>query len=85
MDTNQKSIIRTILQSEITWLVFTIATVMAFVTTVVLPIQAIQLELVHIHTVISENKTFTEKALNEHQDLRSRVDILETEYRQLTK
>ena len=86
MDTNQeKSLVRMILQSEITWLVFTVGVVMTFVTTVILPIQNMQIQLTDIHKDISENKEFTERALEEHLDLRSRVDVLETKVHQLLK
>ena len=71
-------LIRSILQNEITWLVFIIGGVMGFVSTVVIPLNNVQATLVQIQKDIQNDKVQIEKGISEHADLRSRLDVLET-------
>lgn len=52
----EASAIRAILKSELTWLVFVIATMMGIVTTIVLPLQKVQLDIANISLQLSESK-----------------------------
>jgi hypothetical protein len=74
----QQNIIRTLLKNEITWLLFIIAGVMGFVAQVILPLQRMSLQLTQIQMDLADTKKNYQTALMEHQDLRSRVDIIET-------
>lgn len=66
----EQSIIRQVLRSEITWILFLISGIWAFVTTVVMPIQALQLGQTKIQEQLaSESKRYLE---NEN-----RINILE--------
>jgi hypothetical protein len=74
----QQNIIRTLLKNEITWLLFIIAGVMGFVAQIILPLQRMSLQLTQIQMDLADTKKNYQTALMEHQDLRSRVDIIET-------
>jgi uncharacterized membrane protein YccF (DUF307 family) len=57
----QETVVRSVLKSEITWLIFVIVTIMGFVTSVVMPLQKVQLDIANISLQISENKIIYER------------------------
>jgi len=81
----EKITIRKIMQNEFTWIVMIIASVMGFVSQVILPIQSMQIQLTQIQQIILETKQNYQIAMQEHQSLRSRVDIIETKLNNLAK
>lgn len=56
-----KDAVRSVLKSEITWLVFIVATMMGIVTTIVMPLQKVQLDISNIALQLSENKIVYER------------------------
>jgi len=53
MSQEKENIVRSVLKSEITWAVFLIGGVMGFISTVVLPIQKLQLDVSQIRVDIA--------------------------------
>lgn len=82
-ETNKDNVFRAILRNELTWLFFIIAGVMGFVAQVILPLQRMSLQLTQIQIDLADTKKNYLTALEEHQALRSRVDILETKLQPL--
>jgi hypothetical protein len=78
---NQTSIVRQILQHELTWIVSIIAGVWGFVTTVILPISSIQTTLSYIQSDIVVNKESLTDIIIENKDLEGRVKTLEIIHR----
>ena len=70
--------VRTILRSEITWLISFIALIMGFVSTVVLPLQSLQIQLSSVQADITRESVKFEK-------LEERVSTVEKGYVKLTK
>ena len=70
--------VRTILRSEITWLISFIALIMGFVSTVVLPLQSLQIQLTEVQTDITKEAVRYDK-------LEERVSTVEKGYVKLTK
>ena len=50
MEEKQQNAVRTALRSEITWLISFIICLMGFVTTVIMPLQKVQIQLAQIQT-----------------------------------
>lgn len=53
-DQRNESIVRQVLKNEITWLVMLVATIMAFVYNVIIPVNQIQLQLLQVQKDIAE-------------------------------
>lgn len=53
----EQNTIRTVLRSEITWLISFIVCVMGFVTTVIMPLQKVQIQLAQIQTELQSNNS----------------------------
>jgi len=77
--------IRKIMQNEFTWLAMIIAAVMGFVSSVILPLQKIQIQLIQIQADISETQRDYQIAITEYNSLRSRIDVVETKINNLAK
>lgn len=58
---NSSDNMRSLLKSEITWLVFVVITMMGIVTTIVMPLQKVQLELSNIALQLGEDKIIYER------------------------
>lgn len=56
-DEDNDNIVRSILRSEITWVVFLVGGIMAFVSTVILPLQKIQIDVANIQTTLNDSRT----------------------------
>ena len=65
----EASIVRQILRSEITWLVFIVGGIWAFVQTVILPINTIQSQLASIQTTLGLDKDRLQTIEQDHKDL----------------
>lgn len=53
---NQENIVRSVLKSEITWILFLVGGIMGFVTTVILPLQSIQMQISQIQKDLLEQR-----------------------------
>lgn len=67
---NEQNILRTILRSEVTWVISIVVVVWSFVTTVVLPIQKLQINVEDIKLQLA-------KESERYIDTEGRVTILE--------
>lgn len=75
METNA---IRKVLRSEITWVVFTAGFLWGFVTTVVLPLQRLQIQIAQIQTDLSSQNKKYDDLSTVVNTLINRVSIVET-------
>ena len=69
----ETNLIRSVLKSEITWLILIITGIMSFVSAVVLPIQHIQLQIEDVQLAIQNIQT-TEKSTS-NQTTQNTLDI----------
>ena len=69
MKAPEESILRKAFRHEITWLIFLIGAIMAFVYNVIIPVNAIQLQLVQIQADIANIKTFDPRITDNANDL----------------
>lgn len=74
-----ESFIRAVLQNEITWLFLIITGVFGFVSTVVLPIQKLQLQVTQIQTDLTDSKLGYKDILENYNDLSTRVTTIESD------
>jgi len=79
------TIVRQILQHEITWVIMIIAGVWGFVNTVILPISNIQVTLSQIQTDITQSKADFKLGELERLQNKSRLDVLETKVDNIIK
>ena len=77
-EVREVGVVRSVLRSELTWVVFLVAGIWGFVTTVVLPLQQLQIQLTQIQVEIT---TGVDKDAN----LDTRVKALEIEHARITK
>ncbi len=75
---NDNNTVRTILRSEITWLISFIVIIMGFVSTVVLPIQKLQLQLTQVQMDLAIQN-------NNYDKVEDRVSTLEKAYARLSR
>ena len=73
-----QSTVRSILRNEITWLFFIVSAIFGSVTTVILPLQKLQLQTEQIQVDIAQINVNNQKVLVAHQDFDRRLTILET-------
>lgn len=71
-DEDQFGIIRNILKSEVTWALLVVSGVMGFVSTVVLPIQELQIQIAQIQTELQKQSEI-------YNSIGNRVSHLELE------
>ena len=71
-------VVRSVLRSELTWLVFIVVGIWGFVTSVVLPLQRLQIQLTDIQADITAEA-------GKYTALDMRVKILEIEHAKLVK
>lgn len=67
---NEQNILRSILRSEVTWVISIVVVVWSFVTTVVLPIQKLQINVENIQKQLADES-------KRYLDTEGRVTILE--------
>jgi uncharacterized membrane-anchored protein YhcB (DUF1043 family) len=77
-EVEESNAVRTILRSEITWLVSFIALIMGFVSTVVLPLQSLQIQLTSVQGEVVKNGLHFDK-------LEERVSTVEKQTAKLMK
>jgi len=73
MEEKQQNAVRTVLRSEITWLVSFVLFIMGFVTTVIMPLQKVQLQLAQIQIDVLSNRDI-------YTQLETRVGRLELDH-----
>lgn len=73
MEEQQQNVVRTVLRSEITWLVSFVLFIMGFVTTVIMPLQKVQLQLAQIQIDVLSNRDI-------YTQLETRVGRLELDH-----
>lgn len=78
---DNENTIRKVLKHEITWAIMLIGAVWTIVSTIILPINTIQNQLAQLQTDIKQTKKDYNTAMEEHIALKSRLDILETEFK----
>ena len=78
LEQKEENVVRSVLKSEITWFVFLIAGVMGFVSSVILPLQRIQIQITQIQENQIEQKIAYEK-------FDARVHTLEEDHIRLIK
>ena len=71
-------LVRSVLRSELTWLVFLIAGIWGFVTTVVLPLQRLQIQLTQIQIELSA-------VVDKDVGLDTRLKVLELDHARLLR
>jgi len=77
-EVEESNAVRTILRSEITWLISFIAIIMGFVSTVVLPLQSLQIQLTSVQSEVIKNGVRFDK-------LEERVSTVERQTAKLMK
>jgi hypothetical protein len=77
-EVEESNAVRSILRSEITWLISFIAIIMGFVSTVVLPLQSLQIQLTTIQADLLRESVRFEK-------LEERVSTVEKDHAKLMK
>ena len=82
---NKENIIRQILRNEVTWVITFVSITIGFFNMVVIPLNKVQIQLTQIQTDLADTKKNYQTALMEHQELRSRVDVIETKLNPLVK
>lgn len=75
----EENIIRQILKNEITWIFAIIGCGWTFVTTVILPLNTIQQQLVQIQQNQASNINFQKQIQLTTNDFNSRISVLEAE------
>ena len=81
----EKNLIKEIFHNELVWLATIILAVWGFVTTVVLPLQRVEIGLAQMESDTIELKKNYSQALAEHQSLTHRMDVVETEIKPFIK
>jgi hypothetical protein len=77
-DQEETSIIRAILRSELTWGIFLIGALMGFVSTVVLPIQKLQIQVTQIQLEITHSLATYDQIIERLSDIEKEHVSLET-------
>lgn len=68
-ENKQQNILRNFFQSEITWLIGLIMALMAFTYNIIIPLNALQLQLAQIQRDISDLKGYDERITNNSNDI----------------
>lgn len=70
METFQETnAIRTVLRSEITWVIFIIGTIWGGVTGIILPLQKVQIQLIQMQSQIASIQIYGEKITQNSNDI----------------
>lgn len=75
----EQNIVRQIMQSEITWIGMIIAGVWTAISTIIIPINTIQTQLVQIQQNQVDNIKFQKQTLATEDSYDSRISVLESE------
>ncbi len=88
-EVEESNAVRTILRSEITWLVSFIALIMGFVSTVVLPLQSLQIQLTAVQAQLADSHLYDEEHEKDDEKkfdkLNERVSTVERQTAKLLK
>lgn len=80
-----QSAIRAVLRNEFTWIIFIIGLVYGTVSTIILPLQELQINMKQMQVTLLELNSNNKNILLAKQELDTRLSILETEVRPLLK
>lgn len=77
---NEDTIVKKVLQSEITWLIILVSAIMAFVYNVIIPLNTMQFQLIQIQNDIASIKSYDARIIANSNDiliLKQKVNELE--------
>lgn len=73
--------VRRVLKHELTWIIFIVAMLWGFVTTVILPIKELQIQLTQVHKELASQDMDTTDIMKIHQQINDRLLIIEQKLR----